>query len=275
MNTEPGMVPWSYSSCSRTSRNVRLPEAGLGLLGCDLADALLGLAQQVAVTRHLCSLLVEPCKCYRRGRVFPTWPRIGVRSASTRTGRTSPSRSRSTNVGDAVERRRLGVEDHQDGAGPQRVLGERRPPGRRRATCRPRGRRRRRRPRAAPASRSAGTRFSPNEIVADFRIPPQSRHAGSSSPARTRSSGLLHRAAPAALEALRLVHVAVDLDDDLRRGARGLVQPVDVLRDQRVEAGASLELGERDGARRSARRQQLAVGAVAPHVRLRCSASAT
>ena len=70
----------------------------------------------------------------------------------------------------------------------QRDLGERRPRGTRRATC-PTARNT-----SAPAaarcarSRSSGTRFSPNEIVADFRIPPHSRQAGSSSPARTRSS---------------------------------------------------------------------------------------
>ena len=36
--------------------------------------------------------------------------------------------------------------------------------------------------------RSSGTRPWPNEIVADFRIPPHVRHGGSASPARTRAS---------------------------------------------------------------------------------------
>ena len=68
----------------------RLPELGLGFLGCHLADLLLGLAQQVAVTRHL-DLLVRTVKGYRRGQVFPKGS-PSAQIASTITGRTSSNR---------------------------------------------------------------------------------------------------------------------------------------------------------------------------------------
>ena len=108
------------------------------------------------------------------------------------------------------------------------------------------------RKRSAPAAascarrRSAGTRFSPKEMVADLRIPPQSRHGGSSSPARTRSMVSSIGPCHPHRDALRLAQVAVDLDDLLRRVAGEMVEPVDVLRHQGVERGTPLELGERE-----------------------------
>ena len=188
MNTEPGMVPWSCSSCSRTSRNVACAQARLGLLGLDLGDALTwrpGAGRgSSAIVR---SLLVEPVNATAMvGYSQPS--RSGLRPA--RPGRehlaeaVAEARSRrrgSNGVGSPLRTARTApARSACSGSAGRRVHA--------RATCRRRGTRRHPRRRAVLAARSAGTRFSPNEIVADFSIPPHSRQAGSSSPARTRAS---------------------------------------------------------------------------------------
>ena len=258
MNTEPGIVPWSCSSCSRTSRNVASPSRGSASSGCDLADP------RTSPGRAARGSSPSP-KAYLRGRVFPRLGRSDPRPRS-RAG-PSPSWLGHAPRPRGVERRRLARSGSRARAPcAQRGLGQRRRPGRRRARC-PAARNT-----SAPAaarwarSRSSGTRFSPNEIVADFSIPPHSRHGGSSSPARTRSrvSSIGPRQPHA--EALDRVHGAVDLDDALGRRARGLVQPVDVLGDERVQRGAPLELGERAVAGVGLAAEQLALGAVAPHL---------
>ena len=88
---------------------------------------------------------------------------------------------------------------------------------------------------------SSGTSCWPKEIVADFRIPPQVRQAGSSSPARDPGQGPLHGGPLVAGHADHLVGVAVDLDDAGRVGAGLAVQAVDVLGDDRVELAPPLE----------------------------------
>ena len=64
----------------------------------------------------------------------------------------------------------------------------RRRPGRPAGSCRRRGTGRPRPPTRIARSITSGTSCWPNEIVSLLRMPPQSRHGGSSSPARTRSS---------------------------------------------------------------------------------------
>ena len=265
MNTEPGMVPWSYSSCSRTSRKVagradpRPPRArphgcwpwprgaGRGSWACVCSPRRTG-------------------KCYRRGRVFPTGrartPKSGVRRG--RRGRAAPCRGgRGHDVGGVVERCRLGVEDDEERPGVQGELGERgrRIDAERRAdgeehvgTLEPRAARAQVVGHEVLAERD-GRRLQDAAALEARRIVLARAYA------RHR---VLHRAVPAALQALHLVHRAVDLDDELGRRARSLVETVDVLRDQRVEVGLALELGEREVPGVGLSGVQFTVGAVAP-----------
>ena len=205
MCTAPGSAPCSYSSGSRTSSTTApgCGDGGLGLGGVDLADAALGLVEQLAEAGH-------GRKAYL----------AGVRN-STKRRQHLADRLPEHGVGDAVEGRRLAVDDHQPGAGPlasghdagDRVDLQRgadgEEAGRHSSAA------------SSARSRSSATRFWPKEIVADLRIPPHAGHGGSSSPARTRSSASLHRARGAAGEARPLPHVAVDLDDPGRVDAGG------------------------------------------------------
>ena len=138
-------------------------------------------------------------------------------------------RAASNGVGSALRiTRRAPARSAMLGQRRRRVDAERR--------ARARGTRRRRRAARCARSRSSGTRFSPKR---DRR---RLQHAAALEARRVVLAGahpverLLHRAAPAARQALRLVHVAVDLDDRCSGDdARGVVQPVDVLGDERVQ----------------------------------------
>ena len=118
-------------------------------------------------------------------------------------------------VGDAVEGRGLAVEDRQRGAGPERVLGERR----RRVDAE----------RRADGEEHVGTlgRALRSHQVLGHEVLAERDRRRLQHPAALEARGILlagahprqrvlHRAAPAALQALRLVHGAVDLDDDRR-----------------------------------------------------------
>ena len=207
-------------------------------------------------------------KCYPRGQVFPPpWshslagevagvalrPLAAPFRPARPAGRIVAEAVAAHGAGQVVERGRLGVEDHEPGAVAQRDLGE---PGggvdgERRADREEQvgaGRR------GWERSRSSGTRFSPNEIVADLRIPPQSRHSGSSSPARTRSSVSSIGPRQPHDEALRLRARCRGSRRSLGRAAGGVVEPVDVLGDERVQRGAAARARRARGARRWARR---------------------
>ena len=76
MWTAPGIMPASYSSCSRTSRNVALlspSRVSASEVGISVIRAL-GLGEQLAEAGHQCSWKNGSCgvKCYRTGRIFPT-----------------------------------------------------------------------------------------------------------------------------------------------------------------------------------------------------------
>ena len=103
-------------------------------------------------------------------------------------------------------------------------------------------------------SRSSGTRFSPKLIVADFSIPPHSRHAGSSSPARTRSS--VSSIGPRQPHARHLAKCTVPWISIELLGVApgGEVQAVDVLGDERVHVRRRARARRPRGARRSAPR---------------------
>ena len=79
---------------------------------------------------------------------------------------------------------------------------------------------------------------SPNITTPGFSTAPHSGQSGSGSSGRTSSP----RARPQARQT-RLADRAVHLDHVT--GAGGRVQPVDVLRDQRLDEAVALELGER------------------------------
>jgi len=78
--------------------------------------------------------------------------------------------------------------------------------------------------------------------VSLLRIPPQSDAGGARANALERR---LHRALAAAGKAHHVVHRAVHLDHAPGRIARLLVQPVDVLRDERVQLTAPLQRDDR------------------------------
>ena len=185
-------------------------------------------------------------------------------TSATTAGRTSPRSARITASATWSNGRLLRV--HHDRAGRRCAARSRAGPrpGRRRATCRPRGTRPHRDAACCARSRSSATRFSPNEIVADLRIPPQNRHGGSSSPASTRSSvssiGPRH---PHPMH-FTIAHVAVDLDDDLGRLPGEVVQPVDVLGHEHVQRALALELDEREVRRVRLRVPHLAGAPVLP-----------
>src|SRR5215831_548565 len=75
----------------------------------------------------------------------------------------------------------------------------------------------------------------PKEIVADLRMPPQSRHGGSGSPAATRSRAT--RIVVRSSQVRQTTHEdrSMHLDDALRVAARELVKAVDVLGHDRVQ----------------------------------------
>ena len=176
-----------------------------------------------------------------------------------RAGSTSPSGSRTTTSATGVERGLLGVQDHEARAVPQRDLGQRRPRGRRRATCRSRGTRRRGPPRAATGWRSSGTRFSPKLIVADFRMPPHATHAGSSSPARTRSS--VSSIGPRQSHAMHFASRTLPWISTtmLGRLPGRVVQPVDVLGDDAWQRSRAFERRRARRGRGSARRVHISL----------------
>ena len=169
-------------------------EAVLGVVGLDLADA--APWRRASSSRKL-AIVVLPSASMRLGNATrrsekptsagPVFPRElrrarrGRAAPSPSCSRTTASAQRSNGVSSALRITRRAPALQRDARAA-------RPPGTRRATCRRRGTRRRRAAASCARSRSSGTRFSPNEIVADFRMPPHSRQAGSSSPARTRSS---------------------------------------------------------------------------------------
>jgi hypothetical protein len=95
---------------------------------------------------------------------------------------------------------------------------------------------------ATASPRTTGSSRSPKKTVADFRIPPHSRQAGSSSPASTRA-----RASSIGPRAWHFVHTnsarAVQFEH-LAGGHPGeLVQPVDVLRDDPHGHAGLLQFG--------------------------------
>ena len=218
MNTAPGIIPCSYSSGSRTSRNVASPRRASASSGSISRISDLVCFEQLSEARHRrdSSWLVE--------RVNPTaavgYSQPGVRPARRPApGAPSPSWSRTHDVGDRVERRLLGVDDHEPGAVAQRDLGQR-------------GRRvdaERRADREEHVG-AAGRELRPLEVVGHEVLAEADRRR-LQDPAALEArrvvlagahpvEGLVHRAAPAARHALRLAHVAVDLDDDLGRRAR-------------------------------------------------------
>ena len=166
--------------------------------------------------------------------------------ASTSTRQDLADRTADHRVGELVHLGGLGVHDHDPRA---RALGDRHdrrdrdtPTG----CCRSRaaGRSSRAARLGARAGRRA-TRFWPNEIVADFRIPPQLRQGGSSSPARTRASARSIGARSPQSRHVDFAHVPWISTSRSGDDARRLVQPVDVLGDQRVQAAATLEPHQR------------------------------
>ena len=76
-------------------------------------------------------------------------------------------------------------------------------------------------------------------------MPPQTRQAGSGFAAVDPVERAAHRRPVAAGQALDLVHGAVDLEHAVRRRAGRLVQPVDVLGDQREQPALALEVDQR------------------------------
>ena len=138
------------------------------------------------------------------------------------------------------------VDDHHRRAGVRRRWAPGRQPGRRRASSRRRGAGRTRRRPSGPAERSWATRLCPKLMVADFRIPPQSGSAGvgplaGPHPVEDRPC----RLAMVAAQADDLRGVAVDLDDPGGVGAGLLVETVDVLGHQGVQAARALEGDQR------------------------------
>ena len=124
--------------------------------------------------------------------------RRASRSASTIAGSTSSSRSRATASAYVVVRRLLGREDHERGAVPQRELGQAgdRVDDERRADREEQVGVRGRELRPVQVGRARGSRRTRSSPTSTCRR--TARHAGSSSPARTRSTRLLHRPVPAA-----------------------------------------------------------------------------
>ena len=261
MKTEPGIIPCSYSSSSRTSRNVRVAEARLGGLGIDLGDALLRRGEQLAEGGHGCCLPVGrksgvrnalpqrsgiPQGSSSRRRIRrPSRVANAASDLAARAGSTSPSWSRLT--ASATPSNGVGwaftITRRAPLASATRAARRR---GTRRARSRARGTRRRR-----GRSPLRPVQVLGHEVLAEAdrrRLQdPAAVEARGIRLARTDPvERLAHRAAPPARHALHLAHVAVDLDDLLGRRPRRVVQAVDVLGHERVQAGAPLELGERD-----------------------------
>ena len=160
-----------------------------------------------------------------------------------------------TSVGRRVERRRLGVEDHEPRAVAHRELGEGGRGVARRATCRSA-----RKTSAAGAARSRAIEVRGDEVLAerDRRPTSASRRtrgtAGPSSPARTRSS--VSSIGPRQPQSRHFASWAVPWISTTIAGDEpgALVQPVDVLGDERVERRRGARARRARGARRWARR---------------------
>ena len=175
-------------------------------------------------------------------------------------------------VGEAVHLGRAGVDDDDSGA---RRLRPRDAVGRRvDAAASTRRRAAGRTPRSPRSARSmtSGTSDWPNEIVSLLRIPPQTRHGGSSSPARTRSS-----ASPIGRRSSqsqhRVHHIVPCTSMTARRRSPGLlVQAVDVLGDDGVQPALALKLDEGEvagvGLGRPRRRRQPVPPRQPAHVRV-------
>ena len=216
MCTAPGRAPWSYSSGSRTSSTSGAGGDALGGAGgVDLGDLGLGGRQQVAEAWPW-------LKAYRPGRDSGSSAGTGAAPSAGADQRRQELADRAVEhgVGEAVHLGRAAVDDDDPGA--------RRPwPAAR--SWRP-GTRCSVEPTASSRSHSSltciarsitsGTSAWPNEIVSLFRIPPHTRHGGSSSPARTRSSVSSIGRRSLAVPAPRPPHRAVHLDDQLGGGAR-------------------------------------------------------
>src|SRR5690349_23191343 len=86
MKTDPGMVPASYSSCSRTSRNVAAPSfssasAGVSSLISDFVCDSSSRNEGMRGTPVLGAVIDRRVKSYLAGRIFPT---RGARPRSAR-----------------------------------------------------------------------------------------------------------------------------------------------------------------------------------------------
>ena len=92
---------------------------------------------------------------------------------------------------------------------------------------------------------TSGTSAWPKLIVSLFRIPPHTRHGGSSSPSTDPVERLAHRSPVLAVPAAREPHRAVHLDHLVRIVAGLLVQSVDVLRDDGEQPIRPFEFDDR------------------------------
>ena len=162
---------------------------------------------------------------------------------ATSAGQQLAERGVAHGVGDPVEGGLLAVEDHQPGAVAERDLGQRsrRVDAERRAEGEEHVR---------PGRGVLGAfEVLGHEVLAEAdggRLQdPAAHEAGRVRLAGAHPvEGLAHRPAPAAAEALGGVDRAVDLDDVVGVAARGLVQAVDVLGDERVHVRDARELGD-------------------------------
>src|SRR4051812_16549444 len=248
MNTAPGIIPASNSSCSRTSMNV--------------ASLSLNRVSASAVEISWIRPLVSESSSRKLGitgswKTFPAevnaTGRVGYSQDGSRLGFSDPldqCRQQLTERGpaggrrEAVERRLLRVADDEPGAPGERDLGQ--PRGRVDAERRAQGDEQVRGLRGPMgplevgghevlAEADGGALQHPAALEAD-RVLLASLDPG---------QGLLHRAPPPALQALGRVHGAVDLDHLAGAGAGGEVEAVDVLGDERVDVRLLLELGDR------------------------------
>ena len=194
-----------------------------------------------------------PCgKAYRQVRNSLRPPRLRPipRSAlqaagigATISGRTSLIEPRTTTSASRSIGGRLGV--HDDRRGP-RALGDRHAVADRVDT---EGRCRRR-----AAGRLLGDRDGPVDHLGHERLAERDRGRLQDAAAACGRAGrrrppdpvehLLHRSGLTTAQAHHLAHGAVHLDDQVGSTAGSLVQPVDVLRDERVELASALELDE-------------------------------
>ena len=200
MNTAPGIMPCSYSSCSRTSRNVASSPRRLSAsAGRDLGDPRLGLRR--AARGSWPSVLSPARSSILRVEMLPrgvgysqSCARRSAQIRATRAGSTSPSGAAAHRVGEPSNGVGCGVDDHQAGAVRAARARAAPRPGRRRATCRARGTRRRR-----AAARCGPLEVLGHEVLAEadrrrLQHPAALEARGSSSPARTRCERLVHRA---------------------------------------------------------------------------------